>query len=76
MDIQSFKAVKINDEVALQISESENKLAILVAGGAFGHNHVVLTFEEFRQIRDAMYVLQVERDATAKPLPPTPPVGE
>jgi len=74
MDIQSIKSVKINEEVFLQVLENDGKLGIIVVGGPFGHSQVVVTFEEFQQIVNAMQLLSLERGAMKKPdVPPAPP---
>ncbi len=69
MEFKSFKTVQINDILAVAVNETENKVQIMTAPrGPFGHgDEVVLTFEEFQQVINALQVLAVERGLIRKP---------
>lgn len=60
MEIQSVKSVQINEDVILQVAETEQKVMISVRGG-FVPMAVVLTFEEFKEIVNAMNLISVQR---------------
>lgn len=69
MEFKSFKTVQINEGVALAVNESENKVQIMTAAsGPFGRTEeVVLSFDEFQQIVNAMQLLAIERTVLKKP---------
>lgn len=68
MEFKSYKTVQINDDVALAVNEAEKRVQIIVSSGPFGGaREVMLTFEEFRLIINALQVLELERSVVKKP---------
>lgn len=69
MEFKSFKTVQITETLAVAVNETENKVQIMTAPrGPFGHGEeVVLSFEEFQMVINALQVLAVERAVIRKP---------
>lgn len=69
MEFKSYKTVQINDDVALAVNESEQKVQIITAPhGPFRRPmEILLSFEEFQQIVNAMQLLEIERTVLRKP---------
>ena len=68
MEFKSFKTVQINEDVALAVNESEQKIQIITAPhGPFGRaTEVFLTFDEFQLIVNATQYLEIERTVLKK----------
>ncbi len=69
MEFKSYKTVKISETIGLAVNETENQVQILVAPTSMfgGGREVTLTFDEFKQILNALQLLEVERNLFKKP---------
>lgn len=69
MKIESLKQVALNEEVTLFVNESTRKIAIQVP---MSGQQVVLSFEEYQLLANAMQLMALERGMATPETPKAP----